>query len=68
MALRQIRKRDDLILRKKAESVSRFTPRLMQLLNDMAETSEAEGAGLAAPQVGISKRVIVFRDNERILS
>lgn len=68
MALRQIRKRDDLILRKKAESVSRFTPRLMQLLNDMAETmSEAEGAGLAAPQVGISKRVIVFRDNERIL-
>jgi peptide deformylase len=65
MALRQIRKRDDFVLRKKAEMVNRFTPGLLQLLDDMAETmSEAEGAGLAAPQVGISKRVIVFQNSE----
>lgn len=65
MALRQIRKRDDFVLRKKAETINRFTPGLQQLLDDMAETmNEAEGAGLAAPQVGISKRVIVIQDGE----
>ncbi len=65
MALRRIRRRNDYVLRKKAESVSRFTPGLLQLLDDMAETmGTAEGAGLAAPQVGISKRIIVFRNGE----
>lgn len=68
MAVRLIRKRGDSVLRKKAAEVSRFTPGLLQLLDDMAETLlEAEGAGLAAPQVGISKRVIVARDEDRIL-
>ena len=68
MALRRIRKRNDYVLRKKAETVGRFTPGLLQLLDDMAETmGGAEGAGLAAPQVGISKRIIVFRGNENDL-
>ena len=68
MPLRQIRQNGDPVLRQKAEPVSRFTNSLHRLLDDMAETMiEAEGAGLAAPQVGISKRVIVARDEEKIL-
>jgi len=68
MALRHVRKNGDPVLRKKAEQVSRFTPGLLQLLDDMAETMiDSEGAGLAAPQVGISKRVIVVRDEDSIL-
>jgi peptide deformylase len=64
MALRRIRRRDDFVLRKKAAKINRFTPGLLQLLDDMAETmGKAEGAGLAAPQVGISKRAIVFQNN-----
>ncbi len=68
MALRNVRKNGDPVLRKKAEQVNRFTPGLQQLLDDMAETMiDSEGAGLAAPQVGISKRVIVVRDEDAIL-
>lgn len=67
MALRHIRKRDDFVLRQKTEPVRRLTPSLLQLLDDMVETMvEADGAGLAAPQVGISKRVIVYRDENDV--
>ena len=65
MALRYIRNSEDSVLRKKAEPVSRFASGLFRLLDDMAETIvEADGAGLAAPQVGISKRIIVVRDED----
>ena len=61
MALRNITnyKTDD-ILRKKSRNVDKIDERTLQLLDDMAETMYKEnGAGLAAPQVGILKRVIV---------
>lgn len=61
MALRNIRIDEDPVLRKKAKEVTKFNARLFGLLDDMADTMyEAPGVGLAAPQVGILKRVIVF--------
>ncbi|WP_124727666.1 peptide deformylase [Staphylospora marina] len=60
MGIRRIVQYPDPVLRKKAVLVSRFNERLHKLLDDMAETMyDARGVGLAAPQVGISKRVIV---------
>lgn len=51
----------DPVLRKKAKPVSRVNATIKQLLDDMAETMyKAPGVGLAAPQIGISKRVIVI--------
>lgn len=70
MALREIRKFKDPILRKKARPVVKIDKRLLTLLDDMAETMiEADGVGLAAPQVGILKRVVVINDieNEKII-
>ena len=61
MALRQIVKFGDDILRKKSRPVTNFDERLWQLLDDMAETMyEAGGVGLAAPQVGVLKRIVVI--------
>lgn len=63
--VRQIIKEGDPILRQKSVEVRRFNERLHVLLEDMALTmAEAEGVGLAAPQVGISKRVIVVCDGD----
>lgn len=60
MALRTIRYYGDPVLRKKAQIVKTIDPLLLRLLDDMAETMyAAKGYGLAAPQVGVSKRVIV---------
>mgnify|MGYP000108512550 CR=1 FL=1 len=60
MALRKIRTYEDEILRKKSKTVEKFDKRLHDLLDDMRETMyEANGIGLAAPQVGILKRAIV---------
>ncbi|TGU92921.1 peptide deformylase, partial [Mesorhizobium sp. M00.F.Ca.ET.186.01.1.1] len=61
MAIRTIVKHPDPILREKAIKVTKFNSNLHKLLDDMADTMyDAEGVGLAAPQVGISKRVIVM--------
>ncbi len=62
MALRQIRLRDDEILRKKSRVVEMVDDKIKQLLNDMAETmyNTGNGGGLAAPQVGILKRLVVI--------
>lgn len=61
MALRIIVKDPDPVLREKAKPVPKITPNIHKLLNDMAETMyDAQGVGLAAPQVGILKRVIVM--------
>ena len=61
MAIRVIVKVPDPILREKSKPVSKITPNIHKLLDDMAETMyEAQGVGLAAPQIGILKRVIVL--------
>ncbi|MFD0867600.1 peptide deformylase [Chlamydia abortus] len=61
MALRIIVKDPDPVLREKAKPVPKITPNIHKLLDDMAETMyDAQGVGLAAPQVGILKRVIVM--------
>ena len=61
MALRNIRKHGDEILRKNCRKVDKITKRALILLDDMLETMyEADGVGLAAPQVGILKRIVVI--------
>lgn len=61
MAIRQIRKVGDDVLRKVSKPVVKFDDRLKILVEDMIDTMyEADGVGLAAPQVGILKRVIVI--------
>ena len=61
MAIRNIRELGDDILRKKCREVREMTPRLRELIGDMYDTMyEAQGVGLAAPQVGILKRIVVI--------
>lgn len=60
MAIREIRKYPDEVLKKKAEPVEGVNEDLNRLIDDMVETMyAAPGVGLAAPQVGVSKRLIV---------
>lgn len=70
MALREIFKFGDDILRKKCREVTKFDDKLAELLDDMADTlKNADGVGLAAPQVGILRRVCIVdvRDGKGIL-
>ena len=62
MALRQIRKVGDEILRKKSRVVETVDERIVELLNDMYDTLKAsdDGIGLAAPQIGVLKRLVVI--------
>lgn len=61
MAIRKIRQLGDEILRKKCREVPEMTSKLKELVEDMYDTMyEAEGVGLAAPQVGILKRIVVI--------
>jgi len=62
MALRQIRLLGDEILRKKSREVEVVDDRIRQLLEDMADTmyNTENGGGLAAPQVGVLKRLVVM--------
>ena len=61
MALREIRELGDEVLRKKAKEVKILTPRLKELIGDMFDTMyAANGVGLAAPQVGILRRIVVI--------
>jgi len=60
MALRIIVLEPDEVLHQVAKEVKKITPNVQKLLTDMAETMyKAEGVGLAAPQIGILKRVVV---------
>lgn len=62
MAVRYIRKDNDPALRQKAREIKEITPAILRLLDDMVETMDAaQGLGLAAPQVGIPKRMVVVR-------
>ena len=61
MALRTIREMGDPVLEKKAKVIKEVTPRIRTLAEDMLETMyETGGVGLAAPQVGILKRIVVI--------
>ena len=61
MAVRNIRQLGDGMLKKKCREIKEITPRIKELIEDMKETMyEAEGVGLAAPQVGVLKRVVVI--------
>ena len=61
MALRNIRVMGDEILTKQCKEVKEMTPRTKMLIEDMLDTMyEANGVGLAAPQVGILKRIVVI--------
>lgn len=65
MAIRNIRVDDDPILRKKSREVTEFNDRLFDLLDDMKETMyHSGGVGLAGPQVGVLKRVVVMDVSE----
>ncbi|MCI5494622.1 MAG: peptide deformylase [Lachnospiraceae bacterium] len=61
MALRQIRYVGDAVLTKVCREVTEVTPKIRDLIDDMFETMyEANGVGLAAPQVGILKRIVTI--------
>ena len=61
MALRLIRELGDPVLGKKAKTVKEMSPKLKALIEDMKETMyDSDGVGLAAPQVGMLKRIVVI--------
>lgn len=61
MALRKIRIQGDPVLEKTCREVKEITPRIRELIEDMLDTMyEENGVGLAAPQVGILKRIVVI--------
>lgn len=61
MAIRNIREYGDEVLEKKCRPVTEMTPRIRELIEDMLDTLyEANGVGLAAPQVGVLKRIFVI--------
>lgn len=65
MALRNILTLGEPLLRKKSRPVTEFNERLHILLDDMAETlKDANGLGLAAPQVGVLRRVVIVVNND----
>lgn len=68
MALRKILTREDPALSKVCRPVEKFDDRLHVLLDDMKETlAQANGVGLAAPQIGILRRVVVVDTQEQVL-
>lgn len=61
MALRTIRLQGDPVLEKKCREIAEITPKITELIGDMLDTMyDANGVGLAGPQVGILKRVVVI--------
>ena len=65
MALRNIRTVGDEILSKRAREVKENTPKIQELIDDMLETMyDSDGVGLAAPQVGVLKRIFVIDCSE----
>lgn len=68
MAFRIIRLSMDEILRKKSREVKEVNEKILTILDDMAETMyEANGVGLAAPQIGILKRIVVIDIGEGLI-
>ncbi|MHB1392051.1 MAG: peptide deformylase [Clostridia bacterium] len=68
MAVRTIRKDGDEVLRKVSRKVEAIDDRILTLLDDMKDTMhKAEGVGLAAPQVGVLRRVVVIDIGEGLI-
>lgn len=69
MAIREIIERGDPVLEKKCHAVTKFDKKLWDLIDDLHDTlDEAHGAGLAAPQVGILRRVVlVLNEKDEVL-
>lgn len=66
MAILNILKEGDETLRKKCRPVEQITPRILQLLDDMHETlDKAQGVGLAAPQVGVLRRIVIVEIGDK---
>lgn len=66
MTLRNIVTLPDPMLKRKAHAVTKFDKNLQSLLNDMVETMrDAPGVGLAAPQIGLSERIVVIEYFEK---
>lgn len=62
MAILEIKKYPESVLGKRAEEVKEITPEIKKLIEDMVETmlkAEPEGVGLAAPQIGVSKKIFI---------
>lgn len=65
MALRNVVKRGDAILARKCREVTEINERIITLLDDMAETMHEDlGVGIAAPQVGVARRVCIIEPTE----
>ena len=65
MALRNIRVIGDEVLKKQTREVKEITPKIIQLIDDMYDTMyDAMGVGLAAPQIGILKKIVVIERGE----
>ncbi|MCL2571489.1 MAG: peptide deformylase [Defluviitaleaceae bacterium] len=65
MALRQLRFEGDEILRKKAKPVKKIDEKIITLLDDMRETlHDRNGVGLAAPQIGVLKRIAIVENED----
>lgn len=68
MAVYQIVKKGDEILREEAKTIREITPNILKLLDNMRDTMyAAKGVGLAAPQIGVSKRAIVVDVGDDLL-
>lgn len=68
MAVLEIRKAGDPVLKKQAALVERVDKRIKKLLDDMAETMyQADGVGLAAPQIGVSQQIIIVDIGEGLI-
>lgn len=66
MAVHEIRILGDPVLRQRAEPVAAVDDEVRQLIDEMLETMyDADGVGLAAPQIGISRRIVVIDVNEK---
>ena len=69
MSVLDIRRAGDPVLKEKAKPVAKITKTVRSLLDNMVQTmQEADGVGLAAPQVGVSLRVVVIDVGEGLLN
>ena len=68
MAILNLVKEGDPVLRKECRPVGEITPRIIRLLDDMRETLiDANGAGLAAPQVGVLRRIAIVENDGQFI-
>ena len=68
MAIREIRMEPDPILRKRSREVTEITPKIIELLDDMAETLiKSDAIGIAAVQVGMLKRIFLTNADDKLI-